>query len=336
MNQSYEKIMAPTKDVEKLLQDYILKQPDILAGSVNINELNSIPQGDVPGERVEIKKEQVEKTALLFQETVKQLIPLLSNNTYKRAVITICGGSGVGKTGIASIFAHYFRCAGVGCYILSGDNYPRRIPKYNDAERLWVFREGGIQGMIEDGVYTDENFNIINKWQKKDDDADPVHLSDGKWFASYLNGGRKALESYLGTEKEIAFDEVENIVSAFKYGAKDIWLRRMGREETELWYEKVDFSDTNILLIEWTHGNSDYYKGVDLPILLNSTPAETLAYRKSRNRDGKTDSAFTTLVLEIEQEMLHHQAKKAKLILSKSGQLLSYDEYCKMMEEGGM
>ena len=106
MNQNYEKIMAPTKDVEKLLQDYILKQPDILAGRININELNSIPQGDVPGERVEIKKEQVDKTALLFQETVKQLIPLLSNNTYKRAVITICGGSGVGKTGIASIFAH--------------------------------------------------------------------------------------------------------------------------------------------------------------------------------------------------------------------------------------
>ena len=332
MNQNYEKIMTPTKDVEKLFQDYILKQPDILAGSVNINELNSIPQGDVPGERVEIKKEQVEKTALLFQETVKQLIPLLSNSTYKRAVITICGGSGVGKTGIASIFAHYLRCAGIGCYILSGDNYPHRIPKYNDAERLWVFREGGIQGMIEDGVYTDENFDIINKWQKEDDDANPSHINDTEWFASYLNGGRKALEAYLGTEKELSFNEIENIVSAFKDGAKDIWLRRMGREETELWYEKVNFSDTNILLIEWTHGNSDYYKGVDIPILLNSTPAETLAYRKSRNRDGKTDSAFTTLVLEIEQEMLHRQAEKAKLILSKAGELLSYEEYCKVMK----
>ncbi|MBD5520435.1 MAG: ATP-binding protein [Lachnospiraceae bacterium] len=311
-------------------------QPDILAASVNINELNNIPQGDVPGERVEIKEKQVMKTGLLFQETAKALIPLLSKNTYKRAVITICGGSGVGKTGIASIFAHYFKCAGVGCYILSGDNYPHRIPKYNDAERLWVFREGGIQGMVEDGVYTEENFDIINKWQKEDEDANPAHLNDAVWFASYLNGGRKALEAYLGTEKEIAFNEVGSIVSAFKDGAKDIWLRRMGREETELWYEKVDFRDTNILLIEWTHGNSDYYKGVDFPILLNSTPRETLAYRKSRNRDGQTDSAFTTLVLEIEQEMLHRQAKKAKLILSKSGQLLSYDEYCKIMEEGGM
>lgn len=334
MNQRYEKVTEPTKDVEKLLQDYILNQPNILAASVNINELNSIPQGDVPGEKVEIKEEQVEKTALLFQETVKQTMPILAHNTYKRAVITICGGSGVGKTGIASIFAHYLRCAGVGCYILSGDNYPHRIPKYNDAERLWVFREGGIQGMVENGVYTEENSNIINKWQKEDDDANPAHISEGEWFAAYIDGGRKALEAYLGTEKEIAFNEVENIVSAFKDGAKDIWLRRMGREETELWYEKVDFNDTNILLIEWTHGNSDYYKGVDFPILLNSTPAETLVYRKSRNRDGKTDSAFTTLVLEIEQEMLHRQAKKAKLILSKSGQLLSYDEYCKMMEEG--
>ena len=55
-----------------------------------------------------------------------------------------------------------------------------------------------------------------------------------------------------------------------------------------------------MLVIEWTHGNSDEYKGVDIPVLLNSTPAETLEHRRNRNRDGAVDSPFTTMVLELE------------------------------------
>ena len=101
---------------------------------------------------------------------------------------------------------------------------------------------------------------------------------------------------------------------------------------TELWYEKVDMSEVGILVVEWTHGNSDNYKGVDIPVLLNSTPQETLAHRKARNRDGKTDSPFTMLVLELEQEMLERQACKAKVIVSKQGDLLSYEEYQALMK----
>ena len=107
----------------------------------------------------------------------------------------------------------------------------------------------------------------------------------------------------------------------------------MGRDDTELWYDKVDFSNANILIIEWTHGNSDNFIGVDVPILLNSTPQETLEHRRARNRDGGTDSSFTTMVLEIEQGMLESQAHKAKFILSKAGELLSYEEFQKRMNE---
>ncbi len=57
-----------------------------------------------------------------------------------------------------------------------------------------------------------------------------------------------------------------------------------------------------MLVIEWTHGNNPNLNGVDVPILLNSTPEETLAHRRARNRDGKTDSPFTTMVLAIEQD----------------------------------
>ena len=106
----------------------------------------------------------------------------------------------------------------------------------------------------------------------------------------------------------------------------------MGRAKEELWYDDVDFSDTEILFIEWTHGNSDLLSQVDIPVLLNSTPEETLAHRKARNRDGAVDSPFVMMVLRLEQEMLKAQAHKAKIIVSKSGELMSYDEFKKVMD----
>jgi len=72
---------------------------------------------------------------------------------------------------------------------------------------------------------------------------------------------------------------------------------------------------------------------VDGPVRLNSTPSETLAHRKARHRDGGTDSPFTTMVLELEQQMLEKQASKAKLIVSKSAQLLSFCAYRRTMAE---
>ena len=59
-----------------------------------------------------------------------------------------------------------------------------------------------------------------------------------------------------------------------------------------------------MLLVEWTHSNSDYYSGVDIPIYLDSTPQETLQYRLERNRDQWIDNPFTMMVLDIEQKML--------------------------------
>lgn len=323
MNQNYRRIAKEQKNAAEQLRRFS-------GGSLIAWEDGF--EGDVPGERIEVKEELVVKAKLLFEEMVKQLPDFLSENSYQRVVLTVCGGSGVGKTSIAALLSYYFNQAGVGCYTLAGDNYPHRIPQYNDAERLRIFREAGIHGMIEDGVYTAERFSILQKWQEMDEDANPEHLKEAAWFASYLNAGKRGLEGYLGTEKEMAYDEIGAVVSAFKDGAEEIWLRRMGREDTQLWYDCVDFRKIHILLIEWTHGNSDSYQGVDFPILLNSTPQETLEYRKSRNRDGAVDSAFTAMVLQIEQALLQSQASKAKLILSKAGELLTYEEYCRLME----
>ena len=325
MNQSYQKVQESGEDFGGKLGTVLPWQGCKLP--------ERIPQGDMPGDKIEIGKEHIEKADVIFPKLLEGLKEVWEKNPYRRAVITVCGGSGVGKSEIASLLAYYFRQSGIGSYTLSGDNYPHRIPKYNDAERLHVFRENGIRGMVEDGVFSKEHFALLRGWQEEEDDANPVHAKEHPWFSSYLNAGREGLKGYLGTTQEIDFAEVSRIVAAFKDGAERIWLKRMGREETALWYEEVDFSAVNVLIIEWTHGNSDHYTGVDFPILLNSTPQETLAHRRARNRDGKTDSAFTMLVLELEQALLKSQAKKAKLILSKGGELLSYGDYCRLMEE---
>lgn len=300
---------------------------------IDTTGLHELPQTDMPGNVIKIEPGIIHNANQLFPEIIRQIKPLISKNPYQRVVLSVCGGSGVGKTSVAYLLSWYFRQIGIGSYTLSGDNYPHRIPKYNDAERLRIFREWGLRRMIEDGVHTKEHAALVQQWQEREEDADSSHLAEHPWFASYLAGARLGLENYLGTEQEQDFQAVSDIIAAFLDGAGEIWLRHMGRKEAEVWYECADFEKVHVLIVEWTHGNSDYFQGVDIPILLNSTPAETLEYRKARNRDKGTDSPFTTMVLEIEQEKLHRQARKAKLILSKNGELLTYDEYCRVMKE---
>ena len=290
-----------------------------------------IPHGDMPGDKVEISEEHIRKATTIFPELIGEMIKVLEKGNSEKIVVAVCGGSGVGKSEIASLLAFYLRESGIGAYTLSGDNYPHRIPMYNDAERLKVFREAGMRAMAKADTLTKERVEIIRDFQAKEVDADQGLLQANPWMAPYLEGGRAALKEYLGTPNETDFDEVSDIIKAFHQGQSSIYLRRMGRDDTALWYEKVDFSQVDVLLVEWTHGNSDYLQGVDIPVLLNSTPEETLAHRRARNRDGKLDSPFTMMVLALEQEKLHHQAKKAKIILSKNGELLSFAEYEKVM-----
>lgn len=293
---------------------------------------DKIPQGDMPGDKIEIREAHIRKAQLIFRELLSQIKELKQVNSNWKPVIAVCGGSGVGKSETASILSFYFHQAGMGSYTLSGDNYPRRIPMYNDAERLRVFRESGIRGMVKEQLFSPERFKIIHENQACGTDADRKLIGEYDWYESYLRNGKSGLREYLGSDREINFAEVEEIVDRFKRGEQTIWLRRMGRTDMELWYEEVDFSGTEVLIIEWTHGNSDNYKGVDIPVLLNSTPQETMEHRRARNRDGAVDSPFTTMVLELEQDMLEAQAHKAKIIVSKSGRLLSYGEYKEMMD----
>ena len=292
-----------------------------------------IPHGDMPGDQVRIGDDHIKKANLIFPRLCDLLSDACAANPFGKTVITVCGGSGVGKSEIASLLAFYLRQAGIGAYTLSGDNYPRRIPMYNDAERLRIFRTAGLRGLLDAGLYSSERSAALNKLWAADADTDPALTVVYPWLTTYQLEGRAALKRYLGTDAEHDFAELSDIISHFKNGIDNMWLKRMGRTPDALWYDNIDFSGVNVLIIEWTHGNSDHYSGVDIPVLLNSTPQETKEHRRLRNRDGKTDSAFTTMILEIEQGMLQAQAHKAKLIVAKSGRFLSYEEYCSSMKQ---
>lgn len=303
-----------------------LKQK-LLWSSEEMRDADDIPAGDMPGDKVKIGLQHVHKARVIFPKLLELLTPALESNPHQRAVVVICGGSGVGKSETASLISQYLNRVGLGSYTLSGDNYPHRIPKYNDAERLRIFRKSGISGLIAHGQYLEGRHAILKALQASGDDANAECAKTYPWLSLYQSAGRNGLKNYLGTTKEIDFKELSGIVAQFKNGATSILLKRMGREETELWYEPVDFKDKHILVIEWTHGNNHNLQGVDIPILLNSTPQETLEHRRSRNRDGATESPFTTVVLAIEQEMLVSQAPNAMLILSKSGEILTYNDF---------
>ena len=111
-------------------------------------------------------------------------------------------------------------------------------------------------------------------------------------------------------------------------GLGDVYKRQ------ELWYEEKDFRNISVIILEWTHGNCGKFDGVDIPILLNSTPAETREYRLLRARDANTDTPFIAMVLEIEQGMLENRAHAAKIILSKSGDFLTYEQFKRQMDAG--
>jgi hypothetical protein len=296
-----------------------------------IRDTDKIPKGDMPGDKVNIGSQHIVKANIIFPKLLDMLLTAIEENQFQRAVVVVCGGSGVGKSEIASLISWHLNSMGLGSYTLSGDNYPHRIPKYNDAERFRVFRKSGIDGLISNGQYLEGRHLILKDLQETGNDANPDTVKQYPWLSIYQKAGRNGLSNYLGTSNEIDFKELTGIISEFKNGVSQIFLKRMGREETELWYDLVDFSSKNILIIEWTHGNNHNLQGVDIPILLNSTPEETLEHRRSRNRDGATDSPFTTMVLEIEQGMLISQARSAKIILSKSGEIIDYGDLLKML-----
>ena len=87
-----------------------------------------IPHGDMPGDKVSISEGHIQKANAIVPALLPLLWEALAQNPARRAVVSVCGGSGVGKSEIASLLTFYLNRLGVGAYTLSGDNYPHRIP----------------------------------------------------------------------------------------------------------------------------------------------------------------------------------------------------------------
>ena len=277
-----------------------------------------IPHGDMPGDKVCIGDEHIRKASVIFPALLREL----RKTGREKAVVAVFGGSGVGKSEIASVLGAYLRAAGIGSYVMSGDNYPRRIPMYNDAERLSVFRAAGLKALAASGQYDDTVQAALAALWESGADADPAAAAERPWLGVYQQAGRAALAAYLGTPLEQDYDEVNAILAAFRAGQSPVWLKRMGRTEDARWYSAVDFSGVDVLLLEWTHGGNEHLDGVDVRVLLHSTPEETRAHRRARARDGNTDSPFTTMVLEIEQAELERAIPRVQIMVSKAGELM--------------
>ncbi|MGY3814022.1 zeta toxin family protein [Globicatella sulfidifaciens] len=287
-----------------------------------------MPRGDMPGDKIFYSGDSFDKAQTLY----KELISRVDFETEDKIIISVSGGSGSGKTTLASILAFYFEKAGVGTYILSGDNYPHRIPEYNDAERVQIYRDAAQKALVEQGLYNEDVKAILEHIYQVFNDGSLDYLSQYDWYQTYHLAGKRALADYLGTDKELNIPAINRVLKEFKEGHDHIWLKRMGRTPDALWYDQVDFSNKKIMILEWTHGNHADLRGIDFRLFLNSTPAETMAYRKLRARDGHADSAFVTMVLGIEQEKLHQQSPMADLIFSKEGVVLDYDQYLSLIE----
>ena len=302
-----------------MLQDKLTTIIDNLDSWQFPEPVEDMPHGDMPGDKVLISDALIPHAQTLF----KLLIQKMKEKGDNKYVIAIFGGSGSGKSVTTSLLTYYLNNAGVCTYALSGDNYPRRIPEYNDAERLSIFRSEGLKGLLKEGAYSTDAQKVLDELWKKETDSDPAETEAYPWLKIYQKYGREGLKGYLGEDKEQDYAQINWVLNAFKSGSEKIWLKRMGRTEDARWYDEVDFSGTDVLLLEWTHSGSEKVQGVDISICLRSTPEETKAYRLFRARDGKADSAFVTMVLEIEQEKLDRRMEEnADIILSKEGEVL--------------
>jgi thymidylate kinase len=288
-------------------------------------DVDSVKTGDMPGDKVQINQTHVDKASTIFPYLLERLDRLGTG----RLVVSVHGGSGVGKSEIASMLGEYCRRLGFASYVLSGDNYPRRIPAHNDLERLTTYRNAAMSALARDEAFSNQRMARLQQMWPAMDDMNPKVYSaeDAVWMDVYDEAGRNALRAYLGTEQEIDFAMVNSIIKSFKDGSDTINLKRMGRTADDIRFEAVDFSGVRVLVIEWTHGNNPLLEGVNFPIFLFSTPAETLAHRLARGRDKNADSPLISLVLELEQEKLVDQADRAALIISKDGAVLSLEEF---------
>lgn len=260
------------------------------------------------GEDVRVMEGHVRLARLLLPALGKRL-----ERTQEPVVLSLFGGSGCGKTGTAAALAWALNTLGSKTVVVAGDGYPRRIPLYNDAERLSRFRSAGVSALVRSGLYSEETRAALSALRVSGQDADPKEADRYPFLRPYQAAGRSALEAYLGTAEEQDYDELNRLLADFHAG-RPAFVRCLGRTEDALHYRALE-AGAQVCILEWTHGGSALLSGVDIPVYLDSTPESTRRARRLRARDANTDSPFTTMVLEIEQAAIRSRIPFAALAL---------------------
>lgn len=101
----------------------------------------------LPSPKEEYQAYQILFTELWSAEDLYEVLKRKIKEHKGRMVVSLYGGSGCGKSTLAMVLAQWLEELGVGCYVLSGDQYPRRFPQENDEERHRIFSETGISGL---------------------------------------------------------------------------------------------------------------------------------------------------------------------------------------------
>ncbi|MCL2840106.1 MAG: adenylylsulfate kinase [Defluviitaleaceae bacterium] len=230
------------------------------------------------------------------------LTDALEENRYRRAVVSLSGESGSNNAEITAGLMLELRKAGIDSFILSEMDYFHRIPMYNDVERRNVFRTEGMRELLVRGIYTEALRDDLAKLKRTMTDADASLVKTHPWLVAYHKGGDGGLRSYLGTQREVDFQELSDIIMRFKNGADEVYLKRIGHDESSTWYEAKSCRAVKVLIIEGIYGNSDNLRGVDIPLMLWGSSA------------AKPKNSFAERICALEHELLLSQAINAKLV----------------------
>ena len=164
-----------------------------------MSDYSDLITGDMPGDKIQIDESHTGRADIIFPK----LLEFLKQNGTSRTVVSVYGGSGVGKSEIASLLASRLSSEGRSAYVISGDNYPYRIPEQNDRERLNRFRYAGLTALASSNGFSDGQMDVLRKAWKRGEDSNPALTAGHEFMRIYQDAGREALEAYLGTEEEI-------------------------------------------------------------------------------------------------------------------------------------
>ena len=147
----------------------------------------------------------------------------------------------------------------------------------------------------------------------------PPRSNDAHRVALFESQQDKGLVDYLGTNNEIDFPRLAQLIADFKAGASELQLRIMDTTNHYVHDDRriLDASKIDVLVLEGTWSGT--IPGADAKVFLETNFHETLEHRRKRARDPITP--FGEKVLGIEQEKLERIKQSCNFVIDVEGKL---------------